>query len=85
MNAGQSLRSLYRKAKADSKTHMSQYTLKLEWDMLKTFKKDISGNFSIVGATMLLGLMGAVGLSVDYMAMTDSRAQLQSATDATKP
>lgn len=50
--------------------------------MLKTFKKDISGNFSIVGATMLLGLMGAVGLSVDYMAMTDSRAQLQSATDA---
>jgi len=50
--------------------------------MLTAFKKDISGNFSIAGATMLLALMGAVGLSVDYMAMTDNRAQLQSAADA---
>lgn len=50
--------------------------------MLKAFKKNNSGNFSLMGATVFLALIGAVGLSVDYMAMTDNRAQLQSAADA---
>ena len=49
--------------------------------MLKKFKTDISGNFSVMMAIGLLILLGAVGLSVDYVAMTNISAKLQSAND----
>jgi len=50
--------------------------------MLKKFIKDRSGNFGIAGATILLTVMGSIGLAVDYIGMTNNVAQLQSATDS---
>ena len=49
--------------------------------MLKRLWEDKSGNFGSMMAGALLLLMGGVGLSLDYMAMTDISAELQSATD----
>lgn len=49
--------------------------------MLKFFIRDISGNFSAMGAFVMLALMGGIGLAVDYTEMTNVSARLQSATD----
>ena len=49
--------------------------------MWKKFINDKSGNFSIMMAGSVLMLLGALGLSVDYMAMTDISDRLQAATD----
>ncbi len=50
--------------------------------MLKSFIKDRSGNFGLMGAGVILTLIGGIGLSVDYMAMADTSSRLQSAADA---
>ena len=49
--------------------------------MWKKFINDKSGNFSMMMAGSVLMLLGALGLSFDYMAMTDMSARLQAATD----
>ena len=49
--------------------------------MIKKFLKDTSGNFGAMMAGSLLMLIGAIGLSVDYIGMTDQAAQLQGAVD----
>jgi len=50
--------------------------------MFKKYLKDTAGNFSTMMAGLFFTLMGGVGLSVDYLGMTDSAANLQSAVDA---
>ena len=49
--------------------------------MFKKFINDTSGNFSTMMAGSILTLFGAIGLSVDYMAMTNISTQLQAASD----
>ena len=49
--------------------------------MFKKFLNDTAGNFSMMMAGGVLALIGGIGLSVDYMAMTDISAELQAATD----
>ena len=50
--------------------------------MLSNLIKDTSGNFSVMMATGVLVLLGATGLSVDYLAMTNISTRLQSANDS---
>lgn len=50
--------------------------------MLKKFLKNTSGNFSLMMGGAFLMLMGGIGLSVDYLGMTETSANLQSAVDA---
>ena len=49
--------------------------------MLKKLLNDTAGNFSIMMAGGVLALMGGIGLSVGYMAVTDQAAQMQAAVD----
>ena len=49
--------------------------------MLKRFWENTSGNFSMMMAGSVLALMGGIGLSVDYLGMTQASANLQSAAD----
>lgn len=53
-------------------------TLKL----LKEFKRDTRGNFGAMAATTILGLMSAVGLSVDGQRIYSHSAKAQSVADA---
>ena len=55
--------------------------MECEMGMLKQFWKNTSGNFSMMMAGSVLALMGGVGLSVDYLGMTQASANLQAAAD----
>ena len=50
--------------------------------LLRDFKSDIRGNFGVMAATTTLGLMSAVGLSVDGQRFYAHSAKSQSVADA---
>ena len=49
---------------------------------LRDFARDRSGNFAMMTAVMLVPIMGAVGMAVDYSNMSTIRSQAQNALDA---
>lgn len=50
--------------------------------MFKKYWQDTSGNFSTMAVLASLTIIGGVGLSVDYLGLTQASARLQSAADA---
>jgi len=51
-------------------------------NLARDFKRDISGNFGVMAATTVLGLLSAVGLSVDGQRFYSHSAKAQSVADA---
>lgn len=51
-------------------------------DILKRFRDNQSGNFSLMFALALVPLFGAVGAAIDYSRVSDVRARLAEALDA---
>lgn len=50
--------------------------------MKKSFLRDLSGNFAVTFAVMIVPLMGAIGLATDYASMYSAQSELQEVADA---
>ena len=49
--------------------------------MIKSFLRSISGNFAVSSAILIVPLMGALGLAVDYSSMHLAKSHLQDVAD----